>query len=62
MPNPNYRELQNTYSHLRDITLNDYNSKSQLPIHVVLGVNEYAKIKTPERERESGCLGNRLQN
>ena len=51
MPNPNYRELQNTYPHLRDITLNDYNSKSQLPIHVVLGVNEYTKIKTPERAR-----------
>ena len=51
MPKPNYRELQNTYPHLRDITLNDYNSKSQLPIHVVLGVNEYTKIKTPERAR-----------
>ena len=51
MPSPNYRQLQNTYPHLRDITLNDYNSKSQLPIHVVLGVNEYTKIKTPERAR-----------
>ena len=51
MPNPNYQELQNTYPHLRDITLNDYDSKSQLPIHVVLGVNEYTKIKTPERAR-----------
>ena len=36
---------------MRDITLNDYNAKSQLPIHVVLGVNEYTKIKTPERAR-----------
>ena len=56
MPNPNYRELQNTYPHLRDRTLNDYNSKCQLPIHVVLGVNEYTKIKTPERAR-IGLLG-----
>ena len=35
LPNPNYREIQNNYQHLRGITLNDYDTKSELPIHMI---------------------------
>ena len=51
LPNPNYREIQNSYQHLRDITLNHYDTKSKLPIHMMLGVSDYKKIETPERAR-----------
>ena len=39
LPNPNYRQIQNNYQHLRDITLNDYDTKSELPIHIILGIS-----------------------
>ena len=49
LPNTDYNEIQNnTYQHLWNITLNDYDTKSELPIHMVLGISDYAKIKTPE--------------
>ena len=51
LPNPNYREIQNNYQHLRDITLRDYDTKSELPIHMILGISDYTKIKTPETAR-----------
>ena len=51
LPNPNYCEIQNSYQHLRDITLNHYDTKSKLPIHMMLGVSDYKKIETPERAR-----------
>ena len=28
LPNPNYYEIQNDYQYLRDVTLNDYDTKS----------------------------------
>ena len=28
LPNPNYYEIQNNYQYLRDVTLNDYDTKS----------------------------------
>ena len=51
LPNPNYRQIQNNYQHLRDITLNDYDTKSELLIHMILGIRDYTKIKTPDRAR-----------
>ena len=41
LPNPNYREIQNNYQHLRDTKLNDYDTKSELPIHMSLGISDY---------------------
>ena len=51
LPNPNYREIQGNYRHLGDITSNDYDTKSKLPIHTILGISDYTKIKTPEKAR-----------
>ena len=43
LPNRNYREIQNNYQHLRDITLNHYDTKSDLPIHMILGISDFKK-------------------
>lgn len=44
--NPNYENLTSTFSHLKDVKMDDYDTKAQLPIHVILGSGEYARIKT----------------
>ena len=49
LPNPNYLEIICHYPHLNDIKLNDIVKNKKLPVHVILGVNDYAKIKN-ERE------------
>ena len=49
--NPNYAEIQHSYQHLRDIAINDNDPKEILPVHVILGVGDYAKVKTHERAR-----------
>ena len=48
LPNPEYQNLQNTYQLLKDIKINDYDKKHELPVHAILGVNDYTRIKTPE--------------
>ena len=45
LPNPEYQNLQNSYQHLKNIKINDHDKKFELPVHVILGVNDYAKIK-----------------
>lgn len=44
--NPKYQELINSYDHLKGIKIEDDDAKKQLPVHVVLGSGEYARIKT----------------
>ena len=56
LPNPNYREIQKSYNHLKDIIINDTDTKKELPVHVILGAEDYTKIKTQERARV-GQLG-----
>ena len=51
LPNPEYQNLQNSYQHLKDIKINDHDKKLELPVHVILGVNDYTRIKTQERPR-----------
>ena len=51
LPNPNYPEIISHYPHLNDIKLNDIVKKKELPVHVILGVSDYAKIKMQERPR-----------
>ena len=40
-----------------DSTLNDYDTESELPIHMIFGISDYTKIKTRERERERAKIG-----
>ena len=47
--NPNYSEMQKKYAHLSDIIITDHDTKTDLPVHVILGAGDYTKIKTQER-------------
>ena len=49
--NPKYGELIGNYPHLKGVSVNDDYTKPVLPIHVVLGSGEYAKIKTQTKPR-----------
>ena len=49
--NPNYEALIGTHPHLEGVQMDDHETKAQLPIHVVLGGGEYARIKTKSRPR-----------
>lgn len=39
------------FSYLRGVTIQDDGKKPMLPIHLILGTNEYTKIKTGTRPR-----------
>ena len=54
--NPNYRELPDKYPHLRGVYVNDNDKKARLPVHMVLGGGEYARIKTETKP----CMGEDL--
>ena len=56
--NPRYDDLIKKYTHLKGIEVVDHNSKSKLPIHVVLSAGEYARVKTIAKPH----IGNRLQS
>ena len=46
LDNLNYQDLIHSYRHLEGVTMNDTDTKAQLPVHLILGASEYAKIKT----------------
>ena len=46
LPNPNYEELKTKYKQLEGVRMDDNDAKPLLPVHLVLGASEYAKIKT----------------
>ena len=49
--NPKYNNLLQKYHHLKEVNLNETETKKSLPIHVALGSGEYARVKTQERPR-----------
>ena len=51
VPNSNYEELIHKYSHLHVVVMDDNDKKSELPIHVILGVSEYSRIKTEKKAK-----------
>ena len=51
LPNPKSLKLQNKYQHLKDLEINGNDPKVVLPVHIILGVTDYTKIKTQERPR-----------
>ena len=44
--NPHYEKIKAKYAHLARVDLADDDKKDQLPIHVILSVGDYARIKT----------------
>ena len=51
VPNPRYAEKINQYTHLEGVVMDDGDTKSELPIHMILGASEYSRIKTDTRLR-----------
>ena len=47
--NPQYANLIEKYEHLRQVKMHETETKKSLPIHVVLGSGEHARVKTKER-------------
>ena len=46
LENLKYEELMEKYTHLSGVYMDDMDTKAHLPVHLVLGASEYAKIKT----------------
>ena len=46
LDNPNYEETIAKNPHLSGVVMNDPDKKSRLPVHLILGAGEYAKLKT----------------
>ena len=46
LPNPEYQNLQNNYQYLKNIKINHHDKKRELPVHAILGVKNYTRIKT----------------
>ena len=46
LENPQYSNLIKKYQHRKGVVMEDNDQKPELPIHVILGVGEYLKIKT----------------
>ena len=49
--NPNYRDLIDKNRHLNGVFVYNDDAKAKLPLHVVLGSGEYARIKTETKPR-----------
>ena len=46
LSNPNYADLSDKYKYLNGVKFEDHETRAQIPIQLVLGVSDYAKIKT----------------
>ena len=51
--NPNYAHLLEKYKHLNGAKFEDPDTRTQIPIHLVLGASDYAKIKTTTAQKHS---------
>ena len=49
LDNPNYNEVIEQHSHLQGVCMDDTDEKALLPVHIILGANDFAKIRTGER-------------
>ena len=48
LENPQYSSLIKKYQHRKGVVMEDNDQKPELPIHVIVGVGEYSKIKTKQ--------------
>lgn len=46
LANPRYQQLISRNAHLNGVDVVDHDTKDQLPVHIILGASEYAKLKT----------------
>ena len=46
LPNPQYNKVLPKYSHLKDVKMDEEDTKAKLPIHLILGASDFSRIKT----------------
>ena len=51
LPNPQYERVIQQHQHLKEVIMEDKDRKPELPIHMILGASEYAKIKTETKPK-----------
>ena len=53
LTNPEYEKVLEKYSHLKGINckMNEEDKKTKLPVHMILGASDYARIKTSASAR-----------
>ena len=51
LPNPRYRETLAKFPHLNGVKVHDNDEKPELPVHLILGASEYARIKTETKPK-----------
>ena len=49
--NPQYKEIIAKFPHLKEVKMDDVDEKPHLPVHLILGVSDYAKIKTESKPK-----------
>lgn len=49
--NPRYQQLIEQNPHLRGVVMEDLDKKERLPVHIILGASDYAKLKTDQPPR-----------
>ena len=54
LTNPEYTKILRRYQHLNGVEMDHTDDKAELPIHLIIGASEYAKIKTETKPK----LGN----
>ena len=48
LDNPHYDKVIELHSYLQGVCMDDTDEKAQLPVHIILGANDFARIRTGE--------------
>ena len=56
IPNPQYNDKIKMFLHPAGVTMDDEDTKPELPMHLILGASEYSMIKTQTKPK-SGKAG-----
>ena len=46
LDNPRYEEIIKNNEHMQGVTMDNHDTKDKLPVHIILGASEFAKLKT----------------
>jgi hypothetical protein len=54
LKNPGYKSLLGRHPHLEGVVMDDNDTKTNLPVHLILGISECTRISTAEPQRIGG--------
>ena len=49
LENPSYKPLIEANPHLKGVRMDDEDTRQMLPVHIILGANDFVKIRTGKR-------------